>query len=437
MKTIKIGLLGLGTVGSGTVKVLSENAKDILRRTGHNIQVHHVAARQYDASRIVNINQIEKISDDVFDVVNDPEVDIVVELIGGYSPAKELILKAIENGKHVVTANKALIAVHGNEILSAAQKHNRRVGFEAAVAGGIPIIKVMREGLVANQIQWIAGIINGTNNFILTEMCQEGRDFNSALKTAQDLGYAEVDPTFDIEGIDAAHKLAILGFIAFGIPLQFKNIYIEGITKIEQQDMMFAAELGYSIKHLSIVRKKEKGIEMRVHPALIRQHCLMANVEGVMNALLVKGNAVGPTMYYGAGAGSEPTASAVIADVVDIARNFFNHADDRFSHLTLQQNELQDTPVLAITEIDSAYYLRLQALDQPGVLADIKIIFGDFGISIESIMQKPTAENAELVSTIILTQQVQEKNIDTAIEKIKSLPALSGEITCIRIESLE
>jgi len=437
MQAVKVGLLGLGTVGGGTVNVLSRNAEEIARRAGRGIQISHAAAKEYNAEAITGLDKIETISDDAFAVVDDPEVEIIIELIGGYSPAKELVLAAIENGKHVVTANKALIAVHGNEIFAAAQKKGVTVAFEAAVAGGIPIIKAMREGLAANQIQWAAGIINGTCNFILTEMSEKGRDFNSVLKEAQDLGYAEADPSFDVEGIDAAHKLTIIGSIAFGIPLQFEKTYIEGITTIEQQDVIYAAELGYRIKHLGITRKTENGIEMRVHPTLIPHRRLIANVDGVMNAVLVKGDAVGPTLYYGAGAGSEPTASAVIADVIDIVRALTSDPENRVPHLAFQPNELSDTSILPMEEVETAYYLRMQAIDRPGVLAEVTAILGDLGISIEAILQKEPEEGASHVPIIFLTQRVQEKNMNEAIEKIKNLDVIEGDITRIRMEILK
>ncbi len=437
MQAVKVGLLGLGTVGGGTVNVLSRNAEEIARRAGRGIQISHAAAKEYNAEAITGLDKIETISNDAFAVVDDPEVEIIIELIGGYSPAKELVLAAIENGKHVVTANKALIAVHGNEIFAAAQKKGVTVAFEAAVAGGIPIIKAMREGLAANQIQWAAGIINGTCNFILTEMSEKGRDFNSVLKEAQELGYAEADPSFDVEGIDAAHKLTIIGSIAFGIPLQFEKTYIEGITTIEQQDVIYAAELGYRIKHLGITRKTENGIEMRVHPTLIPHRRLIANVDGVMNAVLVKGDAVGPTLYYGAGAGSEPTASAVIADVIDIVRALTSDPENRVPHLAFQPNELSDTSILPMEEVETAYYLRMQAIDRPGVLAEVTAILGDLGISIEAILQKEPEEGASHVPIIFLTQRVQEKNMNEAIEKIKNLDVIEGDITRIRMEILK
>ncbi len=437
MQPVKVGLLGLGTVGGGTVSVLSRNAEEIARRAGRGIQISHAAAKEYNADAITGLDNIAKISDDAFAVVNDPEVEIIIELIGGYSPAKELVLAAIENGKHVVTANKALIAMHGNEIFAAAQAKGVTVAFEAAVAGGIPIIKAMREGLAANQIQWAAGIINGTGNFILSEMREKGRDFDDVLKEAQELGYAEADPTFDVEGIDAAHKLTIIGSIAFGIPLQFDKTYTEGITKIEQQDVVYAGELGYRIKHLGITRKTENGIEMRVHPTLIPHRRLIANVDGVMNAVLVKGDAVGPTLYYGAGAGSEPTASAVIADVVDIVRALTSDPENRVPHLAFQPNELSDISVLPMEEVETAYYLRMQAIDRPGVLAEVTAILGDLGISIEAILQKEPEEGASHVPIIFLTQRVQEKNMNEAITKIQNLDVVDGEITRIRMETLK
>jgi len=426
----------MGTVGGGTVSVLTRNAEEIARRAGREIQICHAAAKEYNADAIQGLDQIGEISDDAFAVVNNPEVDIVIELIGGYSPAKELVLKAIENGKHVVTANKALIATHGNEIFAAAQEKGVTVAFEAAVAGGIPIIKAVREGLAANQIEWIAGIINGTGNYILTEMRDKGRDFEDVLKEAQALGYAEADPSFDVEGIDAAHKLTILGSIAFGIPLQFDKTYIEGITKIEQQDVSYAGELGYRIKHLGITRKTDKGIELRVHPTLIPHRRLIANVDGVMNAVLVKADAVGPTLYYGAGAGSEPTASAVVADVVDVVRALTTDPENRVPHLAFQPHELSDDSILPMDEVETSYYLRMQAIDKPGVLAEVTKILGDSGISIEAILQKEPFAGAKHVPIIFLTQCVQEKNMNAAIKQIEQLDVIEGEIMRIRMEQL-
>jgi len=376
------------------------------------------------------------ITDDAFQVVNDPEVDMVVELIGGYEPARELVLQAIKNGKHVVTANKALIAMHGNEIFAAAQEKGVMVAFEAAVAGGIPIIKALREGLAANHIEWIAGIINGTGNFILTEMRDKGRDFADVLKEAQELGYAEADPTFDVEGIDAAHKLAILGSIAFGVPLQFDKVFTEGISRVTRDDVNYAEELGYRIKHLGVTRRTDKGIEMRVHPTLIPEKRLIANVDGVMNAVLVQGDAVGPTLYYGAGAGAEPTASAVIADIVDVARVLTADPENRVPHLAYQTDAMNDTPVLGMDDIETAYYLRLQAKDEPGVLADVTKILGDQGISIEAIIQKEPADDATDVTVIMLTHRVQESFMNLAIEKIQSLSEVTADVVRIRVESL-
>ncbi|MES9934958.1 MAG: homoserine dehydrogenase [Sedimenticola sp.] len=435
MEPVKVGLLGLGTVGGGTANVLARNAEEIARRAGRGIQVTHAAAREFNAEGIQGLESI-KITTDAFEVVNDPEVEIVVELIGGYSPAKELVLQAIENGKHVVTANKALIALHGNEIFEAAQRKGVMVAFEAAVAGGIPIIKAMREGLSANRIEWAAGIINGTGNFILTEMRDKGRDFDDVLAEAQALGYAEADPTFDVEGIDAAHKLTIIGSIAFGVPLQFEKTYTEGITRIEQQDVVYAGELGYRIKHLGVTRKTGKGIEMRVHPTLIPERRLIANVDGVMNAVLVKGDAVGPTLYYGAGAGSEPTASAVVADLVDVARALTTDPENRVPHLAFQPNELSDLPILEMDDVETAYYLRMQVSDKPGVMAKIAGIFADSGISIEAIQQKEPGEGETQVSLIMLSHTVLEKQMNEAIAEIEALECVQGPVVRIRMESL-
>ena len=436
MQPVKVGLLGLGTVGGGTVSVLTRNADEIARRAGRGIRISHAAAKEYNPDAIQGFDQIGRISDDVFEVVADPEVEIIIELIGGYSPARELVLKAIENGKHVVTANKALIALHGNEIFAAAQESGVTVAFEAAVAGAIPIIKAVREGLAANQIEWLAGIINGTGNFILTEMRDKGRDFKDVLVEAQALGYAEADPTFDVEGIDAAHKLTILSSIAFGIPLQFEKVYTEGITKIEQQDVAYAGELGYRIKHLGITRRTDQGIELRVHPTLIPERRLIANVDGVMNAVLVKGDAVGPTLYYGAGAGSEPTASAVVADVVDIVRALTSDPENRVPHLAFQPHELSDMSILPMEEVETAYYLRMQAVDKPGVLADVTRILGALNISIEAILQKEPVNGAVHVPVIFLTQRVKECYMNDAIRQIVDLDSIEGEVTRIRLETL-
>jgi homoserine dehydrogenase len=436
MEPVKIGLLGLGTVGGGTVTVLTRNAREIERRAGRGIRIAHAAARQYNPDAISGLEQIGRITDDAFAVVDDPEIDIVIELIGGYSPARELVLKAIENGKHVVTANKALIALHGNEIFAAARAKGVVVAFEAAVAGGVPIIKAVREGLAANHIEWIAGIINGTGNYILTEMRDKSRDFASALTEAQALGYAEADPTFDVEGIDAAHKLTILGSLAFGIPLQFDRTYTEGISRIQAQDVAYAGELGYRIKHLGIARRSGHGIEMRVHPTLIPHRRLIANVDGVMNAVLVKGDAVGPTLYYGAGAGSLPTASAVVADVIDVTRALTTDPNNRVPHLAFQPDELSDMPVLPMDDVETAYYLRVQALDRPGVMARIAGILGEEGISIEAIKQKEPEEGETYVPLIMLTHRVREASMNEAIARIEDLESVKGEVMRIRMESL-
>ena len=435
MNPVKVGLLGLGTVGGGTVSVLSRNAQEIARRAGRGIRITHAAAREYDSS-LSGVPDIDRITDDAWQVVDDPEVQIVIELIGGYSPAKELVLKAIENGKHVVTANKALIALHGNEIFSAAQQKGVTVAFEAAVAGGIPIIKAVREGLAANQIEWIAGIINGTGNFILTEMRDKGRDFADVLAEAQALGYAEADPTFDVEGVDAAHKLTILGSIAFGIPLQFDKTYTEGITRIEPQDVVFAEELGYRIKHLGITRKVAAGVEMRVHPTLIPDRRLIANVDGVMNAVLVQGDAVGPTLYYGAGAGAEPTASAVVADVVDVVRALTTDPENRVPHLAFQPDELSDLPILSMEEVETAYYLRIQVPDVVGVLAKIAGILADEGISIDAVKQQEPAASEDEVPLVMLTHSVQEKRMNEAIKRIEAFEGINAPVVRIRVEHL-
>ncbi len=436
MEPVKVGLLGLGTVGGGTVTVLTRNAAEITRRAGRGIEISHAAARAYDPARIQGLETIARIGDDAFAVVDDPEVQIVVELIGGYSPARELVLQAIANGKHVVTANKALIARHGNEIFAAARARGVTVGFEAAVAGGIPIIKALREGLAANHIEWIAGIINGTGNFILTEMRDKGRDFADVLAEAQALGYAEADPTFDVEGIDAAHKLTILCSLAFGVPLQFERCFTEGISKVGALDVAYAAELGYRIKHLGITRRTPAGIELRVHPTLIPARRLIANVDGVMNAVLVKGDAVGPTLYYGAGAGALPTASAVVADLVDVVRALTTDPNNRVPHLAFQPDELADTPIIPMDEVETAYYLRLSALDQPGVMARIASILGEQGISIEAIKQKEPEEGQTHVPLVMLTHRVIEGQMNAAIARIEALEAVQGPVTRIRMETL-
>ncbi|MFP5410606.1 MAG: homoserine dehydrogenase [Gammaproteobacteria bacterium] len=434
MKPIHVGLLGLGTVGGGTLTVLRRNAEEITRRAGREIRVVRAAVR--------NLDKAKKLAGDLplttnpFDVVDDPAIDIIVELMGGLEPARELVMQAIANGKHVVTANKHLIAKHGNEIFAAAQARGVMVAFEAAVAGGIPIIKALREGLSANRIEWLAGIINGTSNFILTEMRDKGAAFADVLKQAQDLGYAEADPTFDIEGIDAAHKLTILSAIAFGIPMQFDRAYTEGISKLTREDVKYAEELGYRIKLLGIARRAENGIELRVHPTLIPERRLIANVDGAMNAVLVKGDAVGPTLYYGAGAGSEPTASAVVADLVDVTRLHTADPHHRVPHLAFQPDQLSDTPILPMDEVRTAYYLRLRAFDRPGVLADITRILADSHISIDAMVQKEPAEGEEQVDIILLTHVTVEKNVNAAIRKIEALDTVAGQVMRIRLEEL-
>jgi len=435
LNPVKVGLLGLGTVGGGTLNVLVRNAVEIARRAGRGIVVAHAAAREFRPDGLEGLDGVE-VCDDAFAVVDNPDIDVVVELIGGYSPARELVLKAIENGKHVVTANKALIALHGNEIFEAAQKMGVTVAFEAAVAGGIPIIKALREGLAANHIEWIAGIINGTGNFILTEMKDKGRDFADVLAEAQELGYAEADPTFDVEGIDAAHKLTILASLAFGIPLQFDKCYTEGISRIEPQDVTYAEQFGYRIKHLGITRRTGKGIELRVHPTLIPERRLIANVDGVMNAVLVQGDAVGPTLYYGAGAGSLPTASAVVADIIDVTRTLTTDPENRVPHLAFQPGELSDMPVLSMDDVVSAYYLRMTVVDRPGVLAAVSGILSEHGISIEAMQQKEPAEGENQVPLVMLTQPVRESQMNAALGGIEALDSVAGEITRVRLEQL-
>lgn len=435
MEPVKVGLLGLGTVGGGTVNVLKRNAQEIARRAGRGIVITHAAARDINKPRICSTEGIE-LTEDPLQVVNDPDVQIIVELIGGEEDARDLVMRSISNGKHVVTANKALIAKHGNEIFNEAQKKGVMVAFEAAVAGGIPIIKAVREGLAGNRIEWIAGIINGTGNYILTEMRDKGSDFADVLADAQRLGYAEADPAFDVDGTDAAHKLTILAAIAFGIPLQFKKVYTEGITGITNQDVEVAQELGYRIKHLGIAKRTDKGIEMRVHPTLIPKRRLIANVNGVMNAVLINADAVGTTLYYGPGAGAEPTASAVVADLVDVVRTLTSDPENRVPHLAFQADALTDIPILPIEEVITAYYLRLQADDKPGVLADVTKILGDREISIEAILQKePNSKDAN-ATIILLTHNVMEGIMNQAIEKIEALDTITGEVVRIRLERL-
>ncbi len=435
MKPVTIGLLGLGTVGGGTVTVLDRNAGEITRRAGREIQIRSASARDILKQRSFQTTGIH-LTQDSFEIVKDPKIDIIVELMGGISPARELILTALDQGKHVVTANKALIALHGNEIFAKAREKGLMVAFEAAVAGGIPIIKAIREGLAGNTVEWLAGIINGTCNFILTDMREKGRDFSEVLSEAQALGYAEADPTFDIEGIDAAHKLTILASIAFGIPLQFDKVAVEGISAITAADINYAEALGYRIKLLGIARRSGRGIELRVHPTLIPERRLIANVNGVMNAVLVEGDAVGPTLYYGAGAGAEPTASSVVADIIDVVRALTSDPENRVPHLAFQAGAIADMPILPIEEVESAYYLRLSAVDQPGVLADVTRILADHHISIEAILQKEPPSGETQLPVIILTHRVIEKDMNAAIAAIEALPTIGGNITRIRVETL-
>ncbi|CUB05686.1 homoserine dehydrogenase [Marinomonas fungiae] len=430
LKPVKVGICGLGTVGSGTFNILRNNAEEITRRVGRSIVVEQIAARQVNPTcDTTGINT----TSDIFDVANNPEVDIVVELIGGTTVALELVMTAIENGKHVVTANKALIAVHGNEIFAKAQEKGVMVAFEAAVAGGIPIIKSLREGLSANKIEWLAGIINGTGNFIMTEMSEKGRAFDDVLKEAQALGYAEADPTFDVEGIDAAHKLTILASIAYGIPLQFEKTYTEGISRITAEDVSFAKEMGYAIKHLGIARRTSAGVELRVHPTLISQKTLLANVNGVMNAVMVKGDAVGPTLTYGAGAGAMPTGSSVVADIIDVARTLTADPTNRVPHLAFQPEQLSDVSMLPIEEVECGFFLNMKIQDRAGVLANITQILSNNGISIESVIQR---EGTDLVPLVVMTHDVKERNMNVAIAAIEALPDVAGSVQRIRVENL-
>ena len=435
MKPIEVGLLGIGTVGSGVFTVLARNQEEIKRRAGRGIRIHTVADLNTQRAQELVKGQAEVV-DDARKVIQNPEIDIVVELIGGYGIAKDLVLEAIAAGKHVVTANKALIAVHGNEIFKAAHAKGVMVAFEAAVAGGIPIIKALREGLSANRIEWIAGIINGTTNFILSEMRDKGLDFNTVLKEAQRLGYAEADPTFDIEGIDAAHKATIMSAIAFGVPMQFAQAHVEGITKLSAVDIKYAEQLGYRIKLLGITKKNPNGIELRVHPTLVPTKRLLANVEGAMNAVQVYGDAVGTTLYYGKGAGSEPTASAVIADLVDVTRLQTADPENRVPHLAFQPDALQNIPILPMAEVTTSYYLRLAVADQAGVLAEITRILAAHDVSIDALLQKEAAEGESQTDLVILTHETKEKNLMAALSEIQDLKTVMGEIVKIRLENL-
>jgi homoserine dehydrogenase len=435
MRPIHAGLLGIGTVGGGTWDVLNRNAGEIRRRAGRAIRIARVADKDQKKARKL-VDGKAQVTGSAWDVVRAPDIDIVIELIGGTGIARDLVLEAIAQGKHVVTANKALLAKHGNRIFAAAQKKGVMVAFEASVAGGIPIIKALREGLAANRIEWIAGIINGTSNFILSEMRDKGLAFGAALADAQARGYAEADPAFDVEGVDAAHKLTILSALAFGIPMQFAKVYTEGISRLTQQDIGYAEQLGYRIKLLGITRRAPKGIELRVHPTLVPTRRLIANVEGVMNGILVKGDAVGPTLYYGAGAGSQPTASAVVADLVDVTRLITADPGHRVPHLAFQPDQLSATPVLAMGEVQTSYYLRLRVLDRPGVLARITRILADSRISIEAMVQKEPPAGEKRADIVMLTHLAIEKNVNAALARIEKLPTVVGKVTRIRLEAL-
>jgi homoserine dehydrogenase len=439
MKPIQVGLLGAGTVGSGTFNVLKRNQEEIRRRAGRGIEITMVA--DLDVARAQSlVGPDVKVVNDARAVIANPEIDIVIELIGGYGIARTLVLEAIAAGKHVVTANKALLAVHGTEIFAAASAKGVVVAFEAAVAGGIPIIKALREGLTANSIQWIAGIINGTTNFILSEMRDKGLDFDVVLKEAQRLGYAEADPTFDIEGVDAAHKVTLMSAIAFGIPVQFDKAYTEGITKLAPVDIKYAEQLGYRIKLLGITKRTDKGIELRVHPSLVPAKRLIANVEGAMNAVVVQADAVGTTLYYGKGAGSEPTASAVIADLVDVTRLHTADPLHRVPHLAFQPDAMSDLKVLPMSEIVTSYYLRLSVADETGVLARVTGLLADGGVSIDAVLQREAdevgGEGATSTDLIILTHDVREGTMDDVLAKVQALPTVLGPITRIRKEEL-
>jgi homoserine dehydrogenase len=435
MKPINVGLLGIGTVGGGTWTVLNRNAEEITRRAGRDIRIKVVADKNVERAKAVTGGKC-RLSDDAFAVVNDPDIDIVVELIGGTGVARELVLKAIHNGKHVVTANKALLAVHGNEIFREAQKMRVMVAFEAAVAGGIPIVKAVREGLAANRIEWVAGIINGTTNFILSEMRDKGLDFDTALKQAQELGYAEADPTFDIEGVDAAHKITILASLAFGIPMQFDKTHIEGISRLEAIDIQYAEKFGYRIKLLGITKRTNGGVELRVHPTLIPEKRLIANVDGAMNAVVVQGDAVGPTLYYGKGAGAEPTASSIIADLVDVTRMHTADPENRVPHLAFQPNQLVSLPILPMADVQTSYYLRMRVVDKQGALADITRLLADEQISIDAVIQKEPEEGETRTDLVMLTHRTLEKSVNAAIAKIEKLAVVEGGVTRLRLENL-
>jgi homoserine dehydrogenase len=435
LNPVKVGVLGLGTVGGGTVHILQHNAEEIARRAGRGIVVTHACAKEINQTHPYSTDNIV-LTEQLIEVVNNPEIEIIVELLGGTTIARDMTMQAIANGKHVVTANKALIAKHGNEIFAAAQEQGVIVAFEAAVAGGIPIIKAVREGLAANEIEWVVGIINGTSNFILTAMRDQGSEFNEVLAEAQRLGYAERDPTFDIEGVDAAHKLTILAALAFGIPLQFDKVYLEGITHITREDVRYADELGYRIKLLGITKRTEAGVELRVHPTFIPNRRLLANVDGVMNAVLIQSDALGQSLYYGAGAGALPTGSAIVADLVDVTRTLTTDPGNRVPHLAFQANALVDLPILPIEEITSAYYLRMKAIDKIGVMAQVTNILSENQISIEAIIQREPSSGEQQVTIVMLTHQVKEKYLNQAIQTIEKLESIFGKVTKIRLEML-
>ncbi len=439
MKPIQVGLLGIGTVGSGTFNVLKRNQAEIMRRAGRSIEITMVADLDVERAQSLVGSEVNVVNDARLVIAN-PDIDIVIELIGGYGIAKALVLEAIAAGKHVVTANKALLAVHGTEIFAAAQAKGVMVAFEAAVAGGIPIIKALREGLTANSIQWVAGIINGTTNFILSEMRDKGLDFSVVLKEAQRLGYAETDPTFDIEGVDAAHKITLMSAIAFGIPVQFDKAYVEGITQLGAIDIKYAEQLGYRIKLLGVTKRTDKGIELRVHPSLVPTQRLIANVEGAMNAVMVQGDAVGTTLYYGKGAGSEPTASAVIADLVDITRLHTADPLNRVPHLAFQPNAMSDLNVMPMSEIVTSYYLRLRVADEAGVLAQLTGLLAGAGISIDAVLQREADQVSQAgenqTDVIILTHDIREGTMNEVLSQMQALPTVLAPITRIRKEEL-
>lgn len=437
MKVIKLGILGLGTVGSGTLRILQTNLAEIERRLSHqaSLEVVHIAVRDLSKARDVETQSIT-ITDQPLDVVNNPDVDLVVELMGGTTLAKQCLERAIELGKHVVTANKALLAEHGNELFAKAKAQQVMIAYEAAVAGGIPIIKALREGLSANAIEWVAGIINGTGNYILTEMKKPGADFYQVLRTAQELGYAEADPTFDVEGIDAAHKLTLLSSIAFGVPLQFEKVYTEGISKITGEDIQFAEKFGFEIKHLGFASQSEAGVSMRVHPTLIPQSVLLAQVNGVMNAIMVSGDQVGPTLYYGPGAGAGPTASAVVADIIDVVRAMEQDPCARVPELAFDMDSLANVTTLPIDEVECAYYLRFFAKDHAGVLAKVTAVLAEHKISVEHLHQEPSSAQPEDATLVMITNRVKERVLNKAVETLQNMPEIDGDIARIRVESL-